>query len=137
MPDLMEFEQRLLSELEELTEENVFALLNTITSPTGDSQDVAIIQNSLRTLVIREFVVLGLEAFLPSNPERLSKDSALELLSRLQDWFQFDAHNALWTLGLGDMKKDRIPIIYLTATGKAKAQEILGQRGYQWWRQQS
>ena len=33
MPDLMEFEQRLLSELEELTEENVFALLNTI--PVG------------------------------------------------------------------------------------------------------
>ena len=137
MLDLAEVEQRILSELDELMEENIFAMLNTILSPAGDAKEVAAIQSALRALVVRGFVALGLEAFHPNNPERLSKDAASELLSHFEDWFKFDAQTALWTLRLGDIRKDRIPMIYLTATGKAKAQEILTKRGYQWWRQKT
>jgi hypothetical protein len=69
--DLTEMEQRVLAELEEFWEQNVFTMLNTIIQPAGDAQEVA--------------------AF-------------------------------------------RIPIILSTASGRQKADEILRQRGYQWWR---
>jgi len=45
-----------------------------------------------------------------------------------------DAADPHWTLAKGDIKKERIPIILSTASGRQKADEILRELGYQWWR---
>jgi hypothetical protein len=134
MADLLELEQRVLAELEELWEENIFAMLNTVMDPTGDVQEVALLQQALRNLVERDYITMGLEGFAPRNPEELEKPVALELLSSLGDWFRFDTADPHWTLSKGDIKKERIPVIFSTAAGRQKAAEILTERGYKWWR---
>jgi hypothetical protein len=134
MTHLTEMEQRVLAELEEFWEENVFAMLNTIIDPTGDAQEPAFIQAALRGLVERDYVIMGFEGFVPSNPEKLGKEASLELVSNLNSWFKFDLAKPNWTLSKGDIKKERIPMIYSTVAGRQKAVEILTQRGYQWWR---
>ena len=132
--DLTEMEQRVLAELEEFWEQNVFAMLNTIIQPAGDAQEVAALQQSLVGLVERDYIVMGLEAFHPREVERFDKMASQELLASLGDWFKFDAADPPWTLARGDINKERIPIILSTASGRQKADEILRQRGYQWWR---
>jgi hypothetical protein len=77
---------------------------------------------------------MGLEGFAPRNPEELGKSASLELLAGLDKWFRFDVADPHWTLSRGDIKKERIPVIYMTEAGRQKASEILTQRGYQWWR---
>jgi hypothetical protein len=132
--DLTEMEQRVLAELEECGEQNIFAMLNTIIDPTGDAPEVTLLQQALQGLVERDYVTMGLEGFAPRNPEELGKAASLELLSCLGSWFRFDAADPHWTLSKGDIKKERIPAIYSTDAGHQKAVEILTQRGYQWWR---
>lgn len=134
MTDLTEIEQRVLAELEEAWEQNVFAMLNAIIDPTGDAREVVQLEDALRNLVERDYVVMGLEGFAPRNPEELSKPASLELISGLNDWFRFDPADPHWTLSRGDIKRERIPVIYLIAAGQEKAVQILTQRGYQWWR---
>lgn len=134
MADLTETEQRVLAELEEFWEENVFAMLNTIVDPTGDPSEVAMLQQALRGLVERDYVVMGFEGFVPRNPEKLGSEASLELVAKLGDWFKFDLADPHWTLSKGDIKKERIPAIFSTAAGREKASEVLNERGYQWWR---
>ena len=134
MSDLTEMEQRVLAELEEFWEENVFAMLNTIIDPTGDAQEVVLLQQALKGLVERDYVVMGYEGFVPSDPEMLGKDASLGLVSKLGGWFKFNLAGSLWTLSKGDIKKERIPMIFSTAAAREKVFEILDGRGYQWWR---
>jgi hypothetical protein len=134
MTGLTEFQQRILAELEEAWEQNVYTMLNTIIDPTGDDQEVALLQGALLDLVERDYVMMGMEGFAPRKPEELGKSASLELLSGLGDWFKFDTSDPHWTLSRGDFRKERIPVIYLSAAGELKAVEILTQRGYQWWR---
>jgi hypothetical protein len=132
--DMTEMEQRVLAELEESWEQNVFAMLNTIIQPAGDDQEVAAFQQSLVGLVERDYIVIGLQVFYPREVEKFDKTASRELLAGLGDWFKFDAADSDWTLARGDIKKERIPIIFSTASGRQKADEILRQRGYRWWR---
>lgn len=134
MSDLTEMEQRVLAELEEFWEENVFAMLNTIVAPTGEAQEVVLLQQALNGLVERDYVVMGYEGFVPSDPEKLGKDASLGLASKLGEWFRFDPASSYWTLSKGDINKERIPMIFSTAAAREKAFEILDERGYQWWR---
>ena len=134
MTDLTEMEQRVLAELEEFWEQNVFTMLNTIIDPTGDAREVALLQQALQGLVERDYIIMGLEGFAPRNPEELGKSASLELLSSLGNWFRFDAADPHWTLSKGDFRKERVPVIYSTTAGQQNAVEILTQRGYQWWR---
>jgi hypothetical protein len=108
--------------------------LNTIIQPAGDAQEVAAFQQSLVGLVERDYIVMGLEAFHPREIEKFDKMASQELLASLGDWFKFDAADPHWTLAKGDIKKERIPIILSTASGRQKADKILRERGYQWWR---
>ena len=135
MADLTEMEQRIVAELEEAWEQNVFSMLNTIVDPTGEAQEVASLQQALQRLVERDYVAIGLEGVARRNQEELEKSASLELISKLGDWFRFDSADPHWTLSKGDIKTERIPVIYLIAAGQQKAVEILTERGYRWWRQ--
>jgi hypothetical protein len=127
-------EQRVLAELEEFWKQNVFAMLNTIFDPTGDEREVTSLQEALRGLVEGDWVLMGFEGFFPSDPERLTKPASLQLVSNLGGWFKFDSQGRRWSLSKGDIKKERIPMIFSTPAGRQKADGILTQRGYQWWR---
>jgi hypothetical protein len=134
MADLSEMEQRVLAELEEAWRQNVFSMLNTIIDTTGDAQEVTLLQQALQGLVERDYAIMALEGFTPRNPEEFGKSASLELLSRLRDWFRYDAEDPHWTLSRGDFRKERYPVIASTVAGRQKAAEILKQRGHKWWR---
>jgi hypothetical protein len=135
MTGLTEMEQRVLAELEEFWEENVFSMLNTIIiDPAGDVEEVALLEQALRGLVERDYVVIGFEGFVPRNAEKLGKSASLEVVSKLANWFKFDPASSYWTLSKGDFRKERYPVIFSTPAGRTKASEILDKRGYQWWR---
>src|SRR5215470_7772715 len=115
MTDLTEMEQRVLAELEEVWEQNIFSMLNTIIDPKGDPGEVETSQDALKGLVERDYVTMGYEGFVPKDPEELSKDASLALVSHLADWFRFDAGTSFWTLSKGDFRKARYPVIFSTA----------------------
>jgi hypothetical protein len=135
MSDLTEMQQRIVAELEEAWEQNVFSMLNTIIDPTGDAREVSSFQQALQGLIERDHVIMGLEGVARRSQEELGKSASLELISNLGDWFRFDTADSHWTLSKGDFRKERIPMIYLSSAGQQKAVAILTQRGYQWWRQ--
>jgi hypothetical protein len=135
MTDLTEMEQRVIAELEEVWEQNIFSMLNTIVDPNGDVGEVAMLQEALKGLVERGFVAMGLEQFSPREQVKLDKQAALELVSHLGEWFRFDAETSFWTLSKGDFREVRYPVIFSTAEAREKAFQILDNRGYQWWRQ--
>jgi hypothetical protein len=134
MIDLTEMEQRVLAELEEVWEQNVLSMLNTIIEPTGDAEEVALLQQALKGLVERDYVVMGFEGFVPRNPEKLGKEASLELVSKIGEWFKVDPATSYWTLSKGDFRKERYPVIFSTAEARDIAFQILDDRGYQWWR---
>ena len=134
MTELTEVEQRVLAELEEVWEQNIYTMLNTIIEPKGDPGEVEALQEALKGLVKRGFVTVGFEEFSPRNQAKLDKQAALELVSHLGDWFRFDAGTSFWTLSKGDFREVRYPVIFSTAEAREKAFQILDERGYQWWR---
>lgn len=134
MTPFTEMEQRVIAELEEVWEQNIFSMLNTIVDPSGDPGEVGMLQEALKSLVERGFVAMGLEEFSPREQTKLDKQAALELVSRLGEWFRFDAETSFWTLSKGDFREVRYPVILSTAETREKAFQILDSRGYQWWR---
>ena len=134
MPDLTEMAQRILSELEEIWDQNVFSMLNTVVTPNGEAAQLAEFQAALAALVERDYVLMGYEGFVPRNPEQLSKERSLEMISSIPEWFAFDEAERFWTLSKGPYNEIRYPGIYSTQEGRDKAFEILDRRGYQWWR---
>ena len=81
MTDLTETEQRVLAELDEFWEENVFTMLNTIVEPRGDRQEVPLFQKALHGLVERDYVVMGLEGVARRDQEELGKSPSLDLIA--------------------------------------------------------
>lgn len=134
MTELTEMEQRVLAELEEVWEQNIFTMLNTIVDPKGNAREIAEFQQALEGLIGQGYVAIGLEQFSPREQTKLEKQAALELVFNLADWFRFDAASSYWTLSKGDFRKERYPVIFSTAEARERAFEILTERGYQWWR---
>jgi hypothetical protein len=135
MLDLTEMAQRVLSELEEIWDQNVFSMLNTVIAPNGDTAQLAEFRAALTALVERDYVLMGYEGFIPRSPEQLSKEESLEMIASLPEWFIFDEAERLWSLGKGSYNTVRYPAIHSTEGGRNKAFEILDRRGYQWWRE--
>lgn len=134
MADLSEFGLRVLSELEELRVENVIAMLNTIVVPTGEIGEVTQLQRALLELVKAGLVEIGMEQFHPREDVVLESDEGLKVIDDLPAIFRFDSDEKLWDLRVGDMRKDRYPIILATSEGVDEGFKILSERGYQWWR---
>jgi hypothetical protein len=62
---------------------------------------VVALQQALRGLADRAYIVVGFEGFVPRNPKKPAKAASLELVSHLQDWFSFDRADPQWTLSKG------------------------------------
>jgi hypothetical protein len=126
MIDLTEMEQRVLSELEEFWEENVFAMLNTIIEPAGDAREVALLQQALRGLVERDYVVMGLQGFSPREQEKLERRTSLDLISDLGNWFRFDFGRCRLDIEQGRHKKGAHSRDLFDRRGTAKGNRDLG-----------
>ena len=137
MLNLSELGQRILAELEEFREENIFAMLNTVLDPAGMSQEINDLEHALFELAATGLVVMGYERRAFNDHLRLDKSLSLELISSMAAWFRFDASRSCWTIRTGDLRRTDLPMIFLTETGLLEANSILDEKGYQWWRPRS
>lgn len=135
MVSLTEFAQRILAELEEVGENNVFSLLNTIIEPKGNQDETAGMQEALKSLLMANLVQMRLETHSGPIGLPLMPAEAMVECSDMSHWFTFDGASGYWTLGHGDLRDTAYPQIVLTAAGRAAAVQLLSRRGYQWWRQ--
>ncbi len=131
---LNEYAQRILSELEEAGQENVFAMLNTIIEPGGAEAEVEGFKELLSLLMDRGLITLGMSAFGRRTSKELEPRESPNLNAELQRWFRFDNRRNIWTLKDGILPSTSIPEIYLTPEGRQMSEAILVARGYQWWR---
>lgn len=134
MKSLTEAAERILSELEEAGEQNIYAMLNTIIDPNGLSEQVNEFQEALRTLHQTGYITMGMEEFSPRIQQELPYAECSALIDDVKSWMTFDKADHLWSPSKGDYRTSQYPVIFVTPTGKAKAFEILDRRGYQWWR---
>jgi hypothetical protein len=131
--ELDEFEQRVLAELDEVWEDNVFSLLNSILDPTGEGSEVRTFVDAVASLIARDMVVLGWQSFYPSNTELLSKSASTALISALAEMFEFRQSDQHWGWRDGDMKVQRYPIVCATEKGHEWGRGFLNARGFRWW----
>lgn len=137
MENLSEMALRVLAVLEEPQKENVFPMLNTIIDSNGAEEEVILLQGALKELTENDLVLMGMEAFYPRNPEKLDKAKSLSLIANLPEWFRFETDGSYWTLANGDIRKERTPEIYATASGLEVGDRIMQTRDHQWWRRKS
>lgn len=134
MTDLTEYQQRILAELDETWEDNVFSLMNAAMQPAGAATEVFEFVAAIKDLIDRDFALLGWETFHPRNRSLLEKSPSIDLTSKLPDLFHFHDDAQLWKLRGGDMRKDRYPIVAVTDQGHEWGRGILNRRGFRWWR---
>jgi hypothetical protein len=124
-----EMEDRILSELQEAGEENVAALINTIINPMGDTIELIQLRQALDNLARKGLVRIALTRDATRGLVPLSVDKSLEIVAKIDEFLRFRSSDSHWTWS-GESK----PHIVVTAEGRARADKILDQRGYQWWR---
>ena len=134
MIDVSELQCRMLGELEELRDENIFSLLNTIFFDCSDTTSAPNVQAAVTGLVANGDLHIGTEAYDPRKKVVLFENAdAVAFASRISEWLAYDEAKNEWTLARGDIKVDPIPLLVLTEQGLAAARRLLGSRGYRWW----
>jgi hypothetical protein len=132
MSELSEVERRILSELQEAGEENIAAMINTIIDPTGNADELRSMQEALSSLVRAGLVRMALSTDPTKKLVPLSGDESLAMSAKIGALLRFRTSDRHWTWG-----RDLKPHIVVTSAGRARADSVLEQYGYQWWRQQA
>jgi hypothetical protein len=128
-----EMKERLLSVLEESRLDNVFSLLNSVLTPTGQLFETAILRDAIVELVRERAVSIGTENYYPREEKIFDDPAAAAAASAIDSQFRFDASRQVWTLARGELRTARIPFLKLTDGGLLLARKILTARGYRWW----
>lgn len=130
MVDTIEIRQRILAELEEAHAENVPCTMNTVWPPTGQPDELSVFQEALTELIQAGFITFGYE---PPKGGRLAlvlPDVALETAKSLPSLVHFDPDRGILDWDPSEPWAE----IVATKSGLIEARKILGERGYQWWR---
>jgi hypothetical protein len=133
MKDLEEIKQRVLSEVEEAGAEGVTCLMNTVLPKTGDEHELSVFMVALDKLVTEGLVFMA--HVLDDRGRRwskgLSEDESRADIRALSQSLRFCSEGAFWTADDETLPEREV---VLTDAGRAKAEKILEDRGYQWWR---
>jgi len=136
MSALSELEMRILSELEEAGQEDVFTLMVTVMNPSGEASEVEQMCEALSNLVRAGLVRMSVDRDVGLALRELPQDESLLTIAELAPNLRFQAEGGYWTdiRRTGRPFEDTFPYVLGTETGIARAFEILTERGYQWWR---
>jgi hypothetical protein len=130
MVRLTELPQRILSELEEAGSETVSSMMNTVIDPSGATADIEAFKAALSEVVNLNLADIAYFDGEAGRREALTKDDALGLVGGIGERLTFDEERKYWVW----KKTEALPEIVATKAGIAKAEQILEERGYQWWR---
>lgn len=129
MIDTDEVERRILSELQEAGEENIASMINTIIDPIGSANETGSLQTALESLVRAGLVLIALGGDPTKKLVPLSPDESLAFTAKIATFLQFRASDNHWT-----WSQNVKPHIVVTPLGRTRADQLMQQRGYQWWR---
>lgn len=130
MLSIEEAKLRILSELQEAGEENVAAMANTIFDPSGDRQQIATLRQALEELVQGGLIRMSFRTSLTEKLVQLPEDRSLVVVRELDSGIIFRDSDRHWT-----WVSENYPHIVATDAGLVRADDILEEHGYQWWRQ--
>ena len=129
MIDIDEIEKRILSELQEAGEENIAAMINTIIDPTGNADETTSMQAAVENLVRAGLVKIAFSADATRKLVPLSADESLAISVKIATFLRFRTSDNHWT-----WSQNMKPHIVVTPSGRVRADGVLEERGYQWWR---
>jgi hypothetical protein len=135
MRKIGEIGQRILAELEETWEQNVYTVINTVYGFPSHA-DLAEYCNAVRSLYEMGLVRITMDKVGWPQSRELPEEAERELLQSLEDWFSVH-HDGHWTYSGGDIKTATIPQLLVTEEGHDLAFRLLDERGYQWWKRGS
>lgn len=136
MSTLSELEMRILSELEEAGQEDVFTLMVTVMNPSGEASEVEQVCEALTNLVRAGLVRMSVDRDAGLALRELPQDGSLTIIAQLPPNLRFQTEGSYWAdiRRTGRPFEDTFPYVLGTETGIARAFEILTERGYRWWR---
>lgn len=132
MISIEEMQRRILSELQEAGEENVAAMLNTVIEPVEDMEQVHQFRQALKELAQADLVLIATERDRTAGLKPLTKEESLSAIESTPSALIFQAQPGRWAWAAQPR-----PHIVVTDLGQARADEILEECGYQWWRQKA
>jgi hypothetical protein len=128
MLSIEEIKLRVLSELQEAGEETVAAMANTILERSGDRHVIDMLRQALDELIQEGMIRMAFR----KGSGRLSPlptEDSLQVVGELQSVLRVRESEMYWTWAT-----DSKPQIIATAAGIKRADQILAEHGYQWWR---
>ena len=136
MTDLAEIAQRILSELEEAGFEDLTTLLVTVTPRAGTADELVDFMTAISELAQLGLVKVADDAGKFAPRDYLSVDKAVVFLSGLYSVLEFRVSDRAWIYSKRGAGASRAyqPEARLTEDGRSVARDILGRRGYQWWK---
>ena len=133
MINIEEAKRRILSELEEGWFNYVVAMLNTIIEPTGDSQELKTYQLALEELIAEGMVIVRKMGSGANSVFATNDEPPLGQLWAVTSITKYDKESGFWDAGSTTF--ENTPTIFVTHSGLEEARRLLGELGYQWWRQ--
>ena len=134
MRHLTEYAQRILAELEEPHEQDIVPIINDVTERSPLETDFSSVKAASKELLDAGLIDVALRKFYPGVRTPLENAAAHALLDALESWISFGGRGDFWFYTTIDMRKDLYPMLILTNAGLETSRQILGSRGYRWWR---
>ncbi|MBA4132098.1 MAG: hypothetical protein C0519_11810 [Hyphomicrobium sp.] len=135
MADLSEIEMRILSEMEEGYQDFPMLIYKT-TERSGNLEEVAAVQDAVRTLIRRGLVVLEMSS-LATGGRSVSQDEAERVINEIVTHLTFLPDTKVWADRRSAVGPPYfqipVPEMELTEAGEKEAERILEERGMWWW----
>lgn len=135
--DTAEMKKRILATLEEAGFEDANALLNTVMTPSGNSDEPKLFEDALVALLEEGAIFVEIAGERWPRDWR-QNDDGRALIERLADHYVYDSSEKIWRDSRYRQQENKVPsapMVTLTEAGKAKSIELLEEHGYEWWRQ--
>jgi Skp family chaperone for outer membrane proteins len=130
MDFVVEFERRMLAELEEAGEENFPTLVNTVTMPQDATHALDAMRRALQGLLAAGQVEVATARSSEGTWLPLSAQDAAQEIAAISFEMCFDTVSNRWRC----TKRRSALQVLLTAVGREKSESLLSELGYRWWR---
>lgn len=124
-----EMASRILSILEEFYYDYITPLINTVIKSNGDGTDLVVARSAVEFLLTAGLVSMHQSAMFKAVGDLVEPVDWTAHLDNLFARLSFDPGEKIWRSG----QRPHSEVLYLTDTGRRRAEELLHAHGYRWW----